>query len=120
MNKIRLAKRAQVLARLCEGVSMRSIERIVGLLDQLAGAIAFAFSANAAPIAPVGAQETATNIINVAGGCGGALRAEPLRLITPLLSPLLRLQIPAVESALIMGLWSREPAERWATPSWGY
>ncbi len=30
MNKLPLAKRAQVLTLLCEGVSMRSIERIVG------------------------------------------------------------------------------------------
>src|SRR5437868_590861 len=30
MNKMPLAKRAQVLTLLCEGVSMRSIERIVG------------------------------------------------------------------------------------------
>jgi IS1 family transposase len=30
MNKLSLAKRAQVLTLLCEGVSMRSIERIVG------------------------------------------------------------------------------------------
>jgi hypothetical protein len=30
MNKLFLAKRAQILTLLCEGVSMRSIERIVG------------------------------------------------------------------------------------------
>src|SRR3954465_10179990 len=30
MNKLPLAKRAQILTLLCEGVSMRSIERIVG------------------------------------------------------------------------------------------
>jgi len=36
----------------------------------LAGAIAFALSANAAPIAPVGAHENASNITKVAGGCG--------------------------------------------------
>jgi len=30
MNKLPLAKRAQVLELLCEGMSMRSIERIVG------------------------------------------------------------------------------------------
>ena len=30
MKKMSLAKRAQVLTLLCEGVSMRSIERIVG------------------------------------------------------------------------------------------
>src|ERR1700732_4031848 len=30
MNKLPLAKRAQVLEMLCEGMSMRSIERIVG------------------------------------------------------------------------------------------
>ena len=36
----------------------------------LAGAIAFALSANAAPIAPVRAHENASNITKVAGGCG--------------------------------------------------
>ena len=30
MNKLPLAKRAQILTLLCEGVSMRSIERVVG------------------------------------------------------------------------------------------
>jgi len=30
MNKLPVAKRAQILTLLCEGVSMRSIERIVG------------------------------------------------------------------------------------------
>src|ERR1044071_7620669 len=30
MNRLSIAKRAQVLTLLCEGVSMRSIERIVG------------------------------------------------------------------------------------------
>src|SRR5665213_3696376 len=30
MNKLSLAKRAQILTLLCEGMSMRSIERIVG------------------------------------------------------------------------------------------
>src|SRR3954447_12754193 len=30
MNKLTIAKRAQILTLLCEGVSMRSIERIVG------------------------------------------------------------------------------------------
>src|SRR5438094_8311391 len=49
MNKLPLAKRAQVLTLLCEGVSMRSIERIVGCsintVDKLlrdAGEAAFA------------------------------------------------------------------------------
>ena len=36
----------------------------------LAGAIAFALSANAAPIAPVRAHENPSNITKVAGGCG--------------------------------------------------
>ena len=30
MNKLPLAKRAQILTLLCEGMSMRSIERVVG------------------------------------------------------------------------------------------
>jgi len=38
----------------------------------LAGAIAFALSANAAPIAPVRAHENPSNITKVAGGAVGA------------------------------------------------
>src|ERR1700736_5295101 len=50
MNKLPVAKRAQILSMLCEGVSMRSIERIVGCsintVDKLlrdAGEIALAY-----------------------------------------------------------------------------
>ncbi|MGH7039806.1 MAG: IS1 family transposase [Stellaceae bacterium] len=50
MNKLPLAKRAQILTLLCEGVSMRSIERIVGCsintVDKLlrdAGEVALAY-----------------------------------------------------------------------------
>jgi transposase-like protein len=50
MNKLPLAKRAQILTLLCEGSSMRSIERIVGCsintVDKLlrdAGEVALAY-----------------------------------------------------------------------------
>jgi hypothetical protein len=50
MNKLPLTKRAQILTLLCEGVSMRSIERIVGCsintVDKLlrdAGEVALAY-----------------------------------------------------------------------------
>ena len=50
MNKLPLAKRAQILTLLCEGMSMRSIERIVGCsintVDKLlrdAGEVALAY-----------------------------------------------------------------------------
>jgi hypothetical protein len=36
----------------------------------LAAAITFALSANAAPIAPVGAHENVSNTTKVSGGCG--------------------------------------------------
>jgi len=37
MNELPLEKRAQILTLLCEGSSMRLIERICGLLDQHRG-----------------------------------------------------------------------------------
>jgi transposase-like protein len=53
MNKLPFAKRVQVLTLLCEGVSMRSIERIVGCsintVDKLlrdAGEVALAYQMN--------------------------------------------------------------------------
>jgi hypothetical protein len=79
----------------------------------LAGAIALALSANAAPIAPVRAHENASNITKVASGCGRGFHLNGWGRCVP------NRYVPAVESSLNMGLWRGEPAKPSATSRLG-